>query len=341
DEGTGVSAGVPDVPICDSDNEPISWKSSDDKDDDADDQSDDDKDDDNGDSQERDDENQDEEEEGSDMRVQTPSHFDSTDDEAYDDVTQGVNIEEEKLDEVMTNEEEEVDELYDDVNINLEGRDTEMTDMFMSLQILKCLLHLSQHVGFKRLLSDVEVTTADMEVTTAVQVTTARCDLSVYENMESISAQMVATAKLIVLNPGEFELWKMRIEQYFLMMNYALWKVIVNGDSPPPKRTVDGVEQSYPPITTEDKLARKNELKAIGTLLVGLPNEHQLKFNSYKNAKSLMKAIEKRFEDNNESNKAAKLISQLEINRETISQEDLNLKLLRSLPFEWKTHTLI
>nr|GFA91094.1 hypothetical protein [Tanacetum cinerariifolium] len=45
DEGTGVSAGVPDVPICDSDNEPISWKSSDDKDDDADDQSDDDEDD--------------------------------------------------------------------------------------------------------------------------------------------------------------------------------------------------------------------------------------------------------------------------------------------------------
>ncbi|GKF41602.1 ribonuclease H-like domain-containing protein, partial [Tanacetum coccineum] len=36
-----------------------------------------------------------------------------------------------------------------------------------------------------------------------------------------------------------------------------------------------------------------------------------------------------------------KLISQLEIHGETISQEDLNLKLLRSLPSEWKTHTLI
>ncbi|GKD18652.1 hypothetical protein Tco_1207810, partial [Tanacetum coccineum] len=36
-----------------------------------------------------------------------------------------------------------------------------------------------------------------------------------------------------------------------------------------------------------------------------------------------------------------KLINQLEIHRETISQEDLNLKLLRSLPSEWKTHTLI
>ncbi|GJW71228.1 ribonuclease H-like domain-containing protein [Tanacetum coccineum] len=85
----------------------------------------------------------------------------------------------------------------------------------------------------------------------------------------------------------------MRIEQYFLMTDYALWEVIVNGDSPPPKRTVDGVEQTYPPTTTEEKLARKNELKARGTLLMALPNEHQLKFNTYKCAKTLVEAIEK------------------------------------------------
>ncbi|GJT95106.1 integrase, catalytic region, zinc finger, CCHC-type containing protein [Tanacetum coccineum] len=54
----------------------------------------------------------------------------------------------------------------------------------------------------------------------------------------------------------------MRIEQYFLMTNYALWEVIVNRDSPPPKRTIDGVDQTYPPTTIEEKLARKNELKA-------------------------------------------------------------------------------
>nr|GEU94619.1 putative ribonuclease H-like domain-containing protein [Tanacetum cinerariifolium] len=87
----------------------------------------------------------------------------------------------------------------------------------------------------------------------------------------------------------------MRIEQYFLMTDYALWEVIVNGDSPLPKKTIDGVEQTYPPTTVEEKLARKNELKARGTLLMALLNEHQLKFNSYKNAKSLMEAIENRF----------------------------------------------
>nr|GEV57418.1 putative ribonuclease H-like domain-containing protein [Tanacetum cinerariifolium] len=59
---------------------------------------------------------------------------------------------------------------------------------------------------------------------------------------------MVASAKLPLLNPNEFELWKMRIEQYFLMKDYALWEVILNGDSLLPTRFVDGVEKAYPPI---------------------------------------------------------------------------------------------
>nr|GFA34251.1 ribonuclease H-like domain-containing protein [Tanacetum cinerariifolium] len=36
-----------------------------------------------------------------------------------------------------------------------------------------------------------------------------------------------------------------------------------------------------------------------------------------------------------------KLVSQLDIHGVSLSQEDVNLKFLRSLPFEWKTHTLI
>nr|GFB51552.1 hypothetical protein [Tanacetum cinerariifolium] len=35
------------------------------------------------------------------------------------------------------------------------------------------------------------------------------------------------------------------------------------------------------------------------------------------------------------------LVSQLKIHGVSLSQEDVNLKFLRSLPFEWKTHTLI
>nr|GEV77905.1 hypothetical protein [Tanacetum cinerariifolium] len=130
----------------DEDDDDADDQSDDDKDDDDDSQGDDNQDDDNEqtesdndgddflhpklstfDEEERHDEKQDEEEEGLDLRVQAPSHFESTNDEAYDDVTQGVNVEEEKLCKDMTNE-KEVDELYNDVNINLKGRDTEMTD---------------------------------------------------------------------------------------------------------------------------------------------------------------------------------------------------------------------
>ncbi|GJX59087.1 hypothetical protein Tco_0290477 [Tanacetum coccineum] len=75
------------------------------------------------DKEERQDE-EDKEEEGSDLRVQTPSHFESTNDE----VTQGDNVKGEELDEEETNKEEEANELYRDVNINLERRDTKMTD---------------------------------------------------------------------------------------------------------------------------------------------------------------------------------------------------------------------
>nr|GEZ08128.1 hypothetical protein [Tanacetum cinerariifolium] len=61
--------------------------------------------------------------------------------------------------------------------------------------------------------------------------------------MESLSPHVVVAAKLPILNPNKFELWKMRIEQCFLMTDYSLWVVILNGDSPSPTRVVDGVVQ--------------------------------------------------------------------------------------------------
>ncbi|GJV60163.1 ribonuclease H-like domain-containing protein [Tanacetum coccineum] len=109
-------------------------------------------------------------------------------------------------------------------------------------------------------------------------------------------------------------------------------------------------------------------MKARATLLMALPNKDKLKFHSYQDAKLLMEAIEKRYGGNKESKKVQrtllkqqyenftalssgsidqtfdrlqKLISQLEIQGEVINQEDMNLKLLRSLPSEWKTHALI
>nr|GFB87072.1 ribonuclease H-like domain-containing protein [Tanacetum cinerariifolium] len=80
--------------------------------------------------------------------------------------------------------------------------------------------------------------------------------------MDSLSPQVVSATKLPILNPNEFDLWKMRIKQYFLITDYSLWEVILNGDSPVPTRLVEGVAQPVAPTTFEQKLARKNELKA-------------------------------------------------------------------------------
>ncbi|GJU59123.1 ribonuclease H-like domain-containing protein [Tanacetum coccineum] len=151
--------------------------------------------------------------------------------------------------------------------------------------------------------------------------------------MEVGTTSTTLTARLPILNPGEYDLWLMRIEQYFLMTDYSLWKVILNGNKVL-KRTVRETEQEYKPTTAEEKQDKRNKMKAKGTMLMALPNKDQLKFHSYKDAKLLMEAIEKRYGGNKESKK-------LEIQGEVITQEDMNLKLLRSLPSEWKTHALI
>ncbi|GJX31010.1 hypothetical protein Tco_0240865 [Tanacetum coccineum] len=50
-------------------------------------------------------------------------------------------------------------------------------------------------------------------------------------------------------------------------------------------------EGPIPPKTAEQKLARKNELKAKSTLLLAIPDEHLLKFQGIKDAKTLWEAI--------------------------------------------------
>nr|GFC12694.1 ribonuclease H-like domain-containing protein [Tanacetum cinerariifolium] len=100
----------------------------------------------------------------------------------------------------------------------------------------------------------------------------------------------------------------MRIEQYFLMTDYSLWEVFLNGDSPISTRVVDGVVQPVAPITAEQRLAKKNELTAQRILLMALPDKHQLKFKIHKDTKYLMEAIEKRFGGNKEIKKVQKTL---------------------------------
>ncbi|GJU84446.1 putative ribonuclease H-like domain-containing protein [Tanacetum coccineum] len=95
-----------------------------------------------------------------------------------------------------------------------------------------------------------------------------------YEDISIISA-----LKLPVLK-RDYDLWSMRMEQYLTHTGYALWAVIVNGDAPAIASA--SIEGPIPPKTAEQKLARKNELKAKSTLLLAIPDEHLLKFHVLK-----------------------------------------------------------
>ncbi|GKB82675.1 hypothetical protein Tco_0949570 [Tanacetum coccineum] len=111
---------------------------------------------------------------------------------------------------------------------------------------------------------------------------------------------------------------------------------------------MEGVITEMPITTAEEKAQRRLEVKARSTLMMGIPNEHQLKFNSIKDAKLLLEAIEKRFGRNEATKKTQRnllklqnLVSQLELLDDKLSQEDVNQKLLRSLSPEWNTHTIV
>ncbi|GKD34359.1 ribonuclease H-like domain-containing protein, partial [Tanacetum coccineum] len=129
------------------------------------------------------------------------------------------------------------------------------------------------------------------------------------------------------------------------MIDYTLWEVIENGATMPKTTTVEGVVTVMPITTAEEKAQRRLE-----------------------DAKKLLEAVEKRFGGNAATRKTQrnllkqqyenfttpssemldqtfdrlqKLVSQLELLDEKLSQEDVNKKLLRSLSPEWNTHAVV
>ncbi|GJX00324.1 hypothetical protein Tco_0184237 [Tanacetum coccineum] len=71
------------------------------------------------------------------------------------------------------------------------------------------------------------------------------------------------------------------------------------------KRTVGETKQEYEPTSAEEKQDRGNKMKGRGTLLMALPKKDQLKFIPIKDAKLLMKAIEKSNSNTNEADSTA------------------------------------
>nr|GEV42197.1 ribonuclease H-like domain-containing protein [Tanacetum cinerariifolium] len=113
--------------------------------------------------------------------------------------------------------------------------------------------------------------------------------------MELETTKTNTTAKLPMLKQGDYEMWRLRIEQYFHVQDYALRDVIENGNSFKP------VAQ----ITTNDA----------GTSTTLIPSP-------YKDAKSLFAAIQIRFGGNEATKKT--LLKQMYENFSALSTESLD-----------------
>ncbi|GKD27442.1 hypothetical protein Tco_1233656 [Tanacetum coccineum] len=121
-------------------------------------------------------------------------------------------------------------------------------------------------------------------------------------------------------------------------------------------------------VTAEEKINKKNYIKARSLLLMALPNKHQLTFSQYSDAKTMYAAIKTQFGGNEATkktqksllkqqyenfnasssesldsifNRFQKLVSRLAILGVVITPEDLNSKFLRSLPPEWNTNVVV
>nr|GEU40308.1 putative ribonuclease H-like domain-containing protein [Tanacetum cinerariifolium] len=104
---------------------------------------------------------------------------------------------------------------------------------------------------------------------------------------------------------------------------------------------VGTVEQPYEPTTVEEKLDMKNKMRAIGTLLMALPNKDQLKLHSYQDAKFLMEAIKKMYGGNKESKKVQRTLLKQQYESFAASSSKTLDQNFDSLPSEWKTYALI
>ncbi|GKC97325.1 hypothetical protein Tco_1167600 [Tanacetum coccineum] len=122
--------------------------------------------------------------------------------------------------------------------------------------------------------------------------------------MDQDSAHMVAASKVPMLKPGEYEIWSVRIEQYIQMIDYAL----------------------------------RLEVKARSTLMMGIPNEHQLKFNSIKDAKKLLLEMLKRIGGYAATGKTQRNSLKQQYETTTASKIECLIKLLtgfKSLRVSW------
>ncbi|GKC29956.1 hypothetical protein Tco_1037250 [Tanacetum coccineum] len=123
------------------------------------------------------------------------------------------------------------------------------------------------------------------------------------------------------------------------MIDYALWEVIENGATLPKTKIVEGVMTEMPITTAEEKDAKKlleAVEKRFGRNVATRKTKRNLLKQQYENFTTpSSKMLDQTFD------RLQKLVSQLELLDEKLSQKDVNQKLLRSLSPEWNTHAVV
>ncbi|GJU40314.1 putative ribonuclease H-like domain-containing protein [Tanacetum coccineum] len=129
------------------------------------------------------------------------------------------------------------------------------------------------------------------------------------------------------------------------MIDYALWEVIENGATLPKTKIIEGVMTEMPITSDEDKAQRR--LEDAKKLLEAVENRFDGNSTTRKTQRNLLKQqyeniIASRSEMLDQTfDRLQKLVSQLELLDEKLSQEDVNQKLLRSLSPERNTHAVV
>nr|GEX87697.1 hypothetical protein [Tanacetum cinerariifolium] len=211
----------------------------------------------------------------------------------------------------------------------------------------------------------------------SVLITLEDPDLS-FQQVQDMDQQYPTVSKIPMLDTRKFEQWQFRMQQYLQYEHYALWEVIefkdsyvvpANDSSATTTNTTSGEKSGRTvTLTTEDMQRKKNDVKARTTLLLSLPDKHQLRFSKHKTARELWAAILKIFGGNEATKKMKKnllkqqygnfrvegsktleqtfsrlqvIIGQLQFMGVEVEQDDLNQKFLTSLAPEWLMHTIV
>ncbi|GKC54745.1 putative ribonuclease H-like domain-containing protein [Tanacetum coccineum] len=139
------------------------------------------------------------------------------------------------------------------------------------------------------------------------------------KEMDLETTQNNVITKLPLLKQGDYEMWKLRIEQYFQVQDYALWEVIEYGNSfKPVARTTTNADDTSTltipgPVTTEEKAQKKMMLKEGASIQARFGGNEATK----KTQKTLLKQMYKNFSASSQesldsiSNRLQKIVSQL------------------------------